>query len=146
MPTIPKPGTIKISIKINAIPASRKITSVISAKPTKKWEPKNNAKHVNPIIPGKPNPGDLISINKPSIPKLINKGATTGLVRKRTNLSDHDSLVFISSTLISFYHFGIEQGFIKESLVCDLNNENKSLKDLLYIHERDTAIRTLSAG
>ncbi len=26
------------------------------------------------------------------------------------------------------------------------NNENKSLKDLLYIHERDTAIRTLSAG
>ena len=37
------------------------------------------------------------------------------------------SLVFISSTLISFYHFGIEQGFIEESLICDLNNENKSL-------------------
>ena len=30
------------------------------------------------------------------------------------------SLIFISATLISFYHFGIEQGFIKESLVCDL--------------------------
>ena len=37
------------------------------------------------------------------------------------------SLTFIFLTLISFYHFGIEQGFIKESLVCDLNNENKSL-------------------
>ena len=37
------------------------------------------------------------------------------------------SLIFISATLISFYHFGIEQGFIKESLVCDLTNENKSL-------------------
>ena len=37
------------------------------------------------------------------------------------------SLIFISATLISFYHFGIEQGFIEESLVCDLNNENKNL-------------------
>ena len=43
------------------------------------------------------------------------------------------SLIFISATLISFYHFGIEQGFIEESLICDLNNENKSLtkEDLL---------------
>ena len=43
------------------------------------------------------------------------------------------SLIFISATLISFYHFGIEQGFIKESFVCDLNNGNKSLttEDLL---------------
>ena len=37
------------------------------------------------------------------------------------------SLIFFSATLIAFYHFGIEQGFIKESLVCDLNNEGKSL-------------------
>ena len=37
------------------------------------------------------------------------------------------SLIFISATLISFYHFGIEQGFIKESLVCDLKNSNESL-------------------
>ena len=37
------------------------------------------------------------------------------------------SLIFFSATLISFYHFGIEQGFIKESLVCDLNNKNNSL-------------------
>ena len=37
------------------------------------------------------------------------------------------SLVFFSSTLISFYHFGIEQGFITESLVCDLSLENNVL-------------------
>ena len=37
------------------------------------------------------------------------------------------SLIFFSAALIAFYHFGIEQGFIKESLVCDLNNENNNL-------------------
>ena len=43
------------------------------------------------------------------------------------------SLVFFSATLIAFYHFGIEQGFIMESLVCDLNNkiDNLSKEDLL---------------
>ena len=33
----------------------------------------------------------------------------------------------MASTLISLYHFGIEQGFIKESLVCDLKNSSKIL-------------------
>ena len=37
------------------------------------------------------------------------------------------SLIFFSATLIAFYHFGIEQGFIEESLVCDLNNESNNL-------------------
>ena len=37
------------------------------------------------------------------------------------------SLIFFIAALLSFYHFGIEQGFIKESLVCDLNSENKNL-------------------
>ena len=37
------------------------------------------------------------------------------------------ALTFISATLISFYHFGIEQGFFKESLVCDSNNEINNL-------------------
>ena len=36
-------------------------------------------------------------------------------------------LTFFVATLLSFYHFGIEQGFIKESLVCDLNNFNNEL-------------------
>ena len=37
------------------------------------------------------------------------------------------SLIFFSAALIAFYHFGIEQGFIVESLVCDLSNENNNL-------------------
>jgi len=42
------------------------------------------------------------------------------------------SLVFFSATLIAFYHFGIEQGFIKESLVCDLSSASNNLsKDSL---------------
>ena len=42
-------------------------------------------------------------------------------------------LIFVSATIISFYHFGIEQGFIAESLVCDLNDKNVNLskEDLL---------------
>jgi disulfide bond formation protein DsbB len=34
------------------------------------------------------------------------------------------SLTFFAATLLSLFHFGIEQGFIKESLVCDLSNSN----------------------
>ena len=37
------------------------------------------------------------------------------------------SLTFFAATLLSFYHFGIEQEFIKESLVCDLNSLNNEL-------------------
>ena len=37
------------------------------------------------------------------------------------------SLVFFAAALLSFYHFGIEQGFIKESLVCNLNSPNNEL-------------------
>ena len=32
------------------------------------------------------------------------------------------TLTFLVATALSLYHLGIEQGFIKESLVCDLNN------------------------
>tara|TARA_Y100001960_G_C14384633_1_gene685551 strand:- start:362 stop:676 length:315 start_codon:yes stop_codon:yes gene_type:complete len=43
------------------------------------------------------------------------------------------SLLFILGAIISFYHFGIEQGFFKESLVCDLkkNDPDLSKADLL---------------
>ena len=43
------------------------------------------------------------------------------------------SLIFISATLISFYHVGIEQGFINESLVCNLGSQaiNLTAEDLL---------------
>ena len=43
------------------------------------------------------------------------------------------ALIFISATIISFYHFGIEQGFFQESLVCNSNNEinNLNKEDIL---------------
>ena len=37
------------------------------------------------------------------------------------------ALIFISATIISFYHFGIEQSFFQESLVCNSNNEINNL-------------------
>ena len=42
-------------------------------------------------------------------------------------------LIFIFGAVVSFYHFGIEQGFFSESLVCDLGNGDKavSTQDLL---------------
>jgi len=33
-------------------------------------------------------------------------------------------IVFLTATFLSVYHFGIEQGFIEESLVCDLKNDS----------------------
>ena len=43
------------------------------------------------------------------------------------------TLIFVAASLISFYHFGIELGFIKESLVCDLKAQTNSFtkEDLL---------------
>tara|TARA_B100000780_G_scaffold269877_1_gene229122 strand:- start:378 stop:863 length:486 start_codon:yes stop_codon:yes gene_type:complete len=43
------------------------------------------------------------------------------------------ALFFVFGAIISFYHFGIEQGFFNESIVCDLDNSNKatSTKNLL---------------
>ena len=51
-------------------------------------------------------------------------------------------LTFIFSLAISIYHFGIEQGFFSESLVCvlDNNNNNLSKEDLLKQLENKTAI------
>ena len=50
------------------------------------------------------------------------------------------SLFFIFGSIISFYHFVIEQGFFSESLVCDLNNGNKatSTANLLKQLEKNT--------
>ena len=35
-------------------------------------------------------------------------------------------IVFLTATILSVYHFGIEQGFIEESLVCDLKNSSEA--------------------
>ena len=40
-------------------------------------------------------------------------------------------LFFIFGAVVSFYHFGIEQGFFSESLVCDLGNSKNLSKDEL---------------
>ena len=37
------------------------------------------------------------------------------------------SLVFIGSTALAFYHYGIEQGFFNESLVCKIEDLSKIL-------------------
>jgi len=36
-------------------------------------------------------------------------------------------LIFMSSTVLAFYHFGIEQGFFSESLVCTSGDLSKTL-------------------
>ena len=43
------------------------------------------------------------------------------------------ALFFLLGAVVSFYHFGIEQGFFSESLVCNLgsNNEATNTQDLL---------------
>jgi len=40
-------------------------------------------------------------------------------------------LFFFFGAVISFYHFGIEQGFFSESLVCNLKNNENLTKDQL---------------
>ena len=48
-------------------------------------------------------------------------------------------LFFAAGAIISFYHFGIEQGFFSESFVCNLNNnETLSSQDLLKELEKNT--------
>lgn len=50
------------------------------------------------------------------------------------------SLVFITSSVLAFYHFGIEQGFFKESLTCTTESlsENLSKKELLQELKQNT--------
>ena len=51
------------------------------------------------------------------------------------------SIVFFSGTLIACYHLGIEQGFIMESQVCDLNNDNSDLsKEALLKQLKEVSI------
>ena len=50
------------------------------------------------------------------------------------------ALVFILGTIISFYHYGIEEGFFSESMLCDLRNEqfNLNKNELLKELEKKT--------
>jgi disulfide bond formation protein DsbB len=48
------------------------------------------------------------------------------------------SLLFFSATLIALYHFGIEQGFIRESLVCNLDIESNNLTKEALLNQLKT--------
>ena len=49
-------------------------------------------------------------------------------------------LIFVAAAIISFYHFGVEQGFFKESLVCNLDSSinNLSKEDLIKELQQQT--------
>jgi|TARA_B110000211_G_scaffold172538_1_gene194765 disulfide bond formation protein DsbB len=49
-------------------------------------------------------------------------------------------LFFIFGAAVSFYHFGIEQSFFTESLVCDLGNNAKLSKEQLLKQLENTSI------
>ena len=61
----------------------------------------------------------LISIIIISIILLFNKFEKISLIVL--------SLIFFCAALVALYHFSIEQGFINESLVCDLNSKGNSI-------------------
>ena len=43
--------------------------------------------------------------------------------------------VFIFSSLLAFYHFGIEQGFFSESFICNVNNQVQILSKEQLLRE-----------
>ena len=47
---------------------------------------------------------------------------------------------FIFGAVVSFYHFGIEQGFFSESLICDLGNDANLSKELLLKQLENSSI------
>ena len=49
-------------------------------------------------------------------------------------------IFFIFGTVVSFYHFGIEQGFFNESLICELSNNNPLNKEELLNQLKKTEI------
>ena len=49
-------------------------------------------------------------------------------------------MFFIFGAVVSFYHFGIEQGFFSESLVCDLGNSQPLNKEDLLNQLKKTEI------
>ena len=57
------------------------------------------------------------------------------------------SIVFLASTLLSLYHLGIEQGFIEESLLCDLKNGSNLLskEDILrQLQEKNVSCKDVT--
>ena len=56
-------------------------------------------------------------------------------------------LIFLAATILSLYHLGIEQGFIEESLVCDLKKGSDlvSKEDILkQLQEKNTSCKDVT--
>jgi len=56
-------------------------------------------------------------------------------------------LIFLVATILSLYHLGIEQGFIEESLVCDLKNGSNLLskEDILrQLQEKNVSCKDVT--
>ena len=56
-------------------------------------------------------------------------------------------LIFVSATILSLYHLGIEQGFIQESLVCDLKSGSNLLSKeeiLKQLQEKDISCKDVT--
>ena len=56
-------------------------------------------------------------------------------------------LIFFAATILSLYHLGIEQGFIEESLVCDLKNGSNLLskEDILkQLQEKNVSCKDVT--
>ena len=56
-------------------------------------------------------------------------------------------LIFLAATFLSLYHLGIEQGFIEESLVCDLKNGSNLLskEDILrQLQEKNVSCKDVT--
>ncbi len=56
-------------------------------------------------------------------------------------------LIFLAATFLSLYHLGIEQGFIEESLVCDLKNGSSLLskEDILrQLQEKNVSCKDVT--
>ena len=49
-------------------------------------------------------------------------------------------IFFIFGAVVSFYHYGIEQGFFSESLICELTNNNPLNKEELLNQLKKTEI------
>ena len=57
------------------------------------------------------------------------------------------TLIFVAATILSIYHLGIEQGLIKESLVCDLKNSSNLLskEDILkQLQEKNVSCKDVT--
>ena len=87
------------------------------------------------------NPCNLCSIERtPYLASIIFISLIFILNKYEKTISLIVGLFFVFGAIVSFYHFGIEQGFFDESLVCNLGNNSGALssEDLLKELKKNT--------